>query len=652
MPLSSTVSDAVQKPLTKMADGTVNVHAPLIIPEVGDILDAFQRKTMSQRRLTRLLRMHGVYVGPSQIPEDALTTAKVYGNLEEVWTSILAAKGNLLSEVQLNILWNRGIIGEADVDKLLPRLGWNYGVNTDWLKALKDEIPGPSDLVTFVVRDIWRPDLVKKYGYDLDFPQQFADWIGKQGLNYTIPSPDHVKAGLGDLTWAKAYWWAHWQVPSVGQGIQMVQRLRGTLRDPNVPRDPSGIIFTRQDLLELIQVSDYPKYWQDKLMAIGYVPIGIRNLRALWATGLVDEVGVTEIFMDQGYTERDARTQARLIATEKRETMIAAQKVVALRASVKSYELGLLSYADAGVQVFSSLIRTQNQLAAFRNQPVAQQEQQALNDRLTLMILGNADLSVQQSRFQRITLILRRSYIRGMMDEPTVRQQLQNLGMIAARVDQTVADWKLELTIPRRLPNLSQTLKWLNDGLITADQARTQLSLLGYSSDDQDAILVEAALDSIGKRVKAVKARANAVRREQTLAAQQVRSALILQRQAQQALAKSANPTRLAKWFAEGLIPASLFMSRIEALGISPADAALWAKEILLEQSKKKPPAPAKPAPVLNQAGVKLRQPPVATVGGWYKKGFIQLPEFETRLAEMGFLPEAIVKYKEQYAPA
>jgi len=91
----------------------------------------------------------------------------------------------LPDEGDLRTYYLRGYVTEADVRDVLAR----FGYEDKWIDAeIKSWqiIPGVSDLITFVVREVISPE-------------DFYGWAAKQGLSEY---------------WAKNYWEAHWRLPS------------------------------------------------------------------------------------------------------------------------------------------------------------------------------------------------------------------------------------------------------------------------------------------------------------------------------------------------------------------------------------------------------------------------------------------------------
>jgi len=139
--------------------------------------------------------------------------------------------------------------------------------------------PSPTDFIRFAVRDVFREDIVEKYGYDSEW-----DKI-ETGIKEYVE-----RAGI-DLEVLKWYWRAHWVLPSPQMAYEMLHR---------------GII-TQDDIRELLRISDYAPNWIEKLIAISYSPITRVDLRRLYQIGVIDEERLLRGYKELGYNEEDAQ---------------------------------------------------------------------------------------------------------------------------------------------------------------------------------------------------------------------------------------------------------------------------------------------------------------------------------------------------------
>lgn len=188
------------------------------------------------------------------------------------------------SAEELLALWNRGEASESEVDGALELAG----VAPEWrdaFKALRDYLPPVSDQVRFAVREVFSPDIRSRYRLDEDFPAEFA--------------AEARKLGLSD-EWARAYWAAHWELPSIEQGYRMFHRR----------------IMSREDLETLLRTKDVMPYWRDKLIDNAYLVPGRIDLRRMFRFGTIDRARLVDGYLDLGYNPETAELLAQFTEDE------------------------------------------------------------------------------------------------------------------------------------------------------------------------------------------------------------------------------------------------------------------------------------------------------------------------------------------------
>jgi len=181
--------------------------------------------------------------------------------------------------------------GKLTLEELQQRLRGNgvlHQGERNLFLELANFIPPPTDLTSFMVRDIADEEVVKKYGYDESFNVKFAgrikDWARAQGM-----TEDQFRY----------VWRAHWRLVSPTQGFEMLHRLR-----PGAV--PNEIVTEEADVLQLLEVDDYPPFWRRRLMAISYRPLTRVDTQRAYFIGSLDLADVKESYLDQGYDEKRA----------------------------------------------------------------------------------------------------------------------------------------------------------------------------------------------------------------------------------------------------------------------------------------------------------------------------------------------------------
>jgi len=161
-----------------------------------------------------------------------------------------------------------------------------------------EAVPSPSDLVRFAVREVYTPEIIEKYGQMQELPPKFLEEAEKVGMSEE---------------YAKAYWAAHWELPSASQGYEMLWRLSPDMVDffreriKSMGLDPEKVKFSLDDMRTLLRTLDVMPYWRDKLIAISYAPLTRVDLRRMWDVALISEKELYMRYRELGYSPKDAQ---------------------------------------------------------------------------------------------------------------------------------------------------------------------------------------------------------------------------------------------------------------------------------------------------------------------------------------------------------
>lgn len=199
-----------------------------------------------------------------------------------------AYQANLLSPMDYVTHLNRYPDKEIDLSFYLSELGFNKE-NKEILSDLYKYYPNAPDFVRFGVREVFKPELVSKYGYDKDFPEEIKPYMHKAGLT------DEV------MTW---FWRAHWELPSF-YNIREA-KWRGLITDSEVD--------------EWLMVNDYAPYWRDILKNIIHNPYTRVDIRRMYNTGVVDRNEVKNTYMQLGYDEIHAENLTKFTIVDSDKT--------------------------------------------------------------------------------------------------------------------------------------------------------------------------------------------------------------------------------------------------------------------------------------------------------------------------------------------
>ena len=185
-----------------------------------------------------------------------------------------AYQANLLSPMDYVAYANRYPDKELDLRFYLSESGYNEK-HEEILQGMYKYYPNAPDFVRFGVREVFKPDLVAKYGYDNDFPEEIKPYMHRAGLT------DEV------MSW---FWRSHWELPSF-YNIKDA-RHRGLITDTEVD--------------EWLMVNDYAPYWRDILKGIIFNPYTRVDIRRMYNTGVVDRDEVKKTYLSLGYDDTHA----------------------------------------------------------------------------------------------------------------------------------------------------------------------------------------------------------------------------------------------------------------------------------------------------------------------------------------------------------
>lgn len=401
------------------------------------------------------------------------------GDLTDVDRAVAISK-NLPSPDETLLLLNRGLLSPALAQWLIK---FNFGGETDLAKAwltLKDQIPGPSDLVSFAVRDVWSPDIVTTFQYNKELPSAILPWMAKQGLagSIDIPLPPGSTNTEGPDTrttaqWFDAYWWAHWQLPSVGQGFTMLQRLYPDSRYGPSPYAGPESFFTQENLELLQKANDFPPYWRKRLQAIAYNPLTRVDIRRMYATGVLkedkDNHDVYHAYRQIGYNDNDSlRLTTYTLRTARKDI-----KDLTIQQVTKLFKQGVLDQQQA-IEALTKLFYTPEESGAY---------------------VSLLSLELSSEEITQLLKLAKRAFVEGDFNEDAVRALFARMGLTPTSQDRYIRLWVSEKVATPRHVSAAQAVKMYKMGLFNATALATRLTNLRYPPPEVNLIIEQANVD-------------------------------------------------------------------------------------------------------------------------------------------------------------
>lgn len=312
----------------------------------------------------------------------------------------------------------------------LPNELQRIGIHPDYhdlYRELAYPIPPITDIITMAVREAFTPSIAQRFGQYEDLPPVYVEWAQKKGLT---------------KDWAERYWAAHWALPSVQQGFEMLHRK----------------IIDRPTLELLLRALDIMPFWRDKLIQMSYTPLTRVDVRRMYAVGTLDENGVKKAYQDIGYNDANAEL-------------------------MKDFTV---RYVRRQLSGFSS----RDVITAYVNRFIDEGEFRTIQrdigtkDTEINNILQSANRKREwKYKTERIDAI-ENLYKKGRITEATARNELDDLGLPSDHIQTLIQQWQAKvIELKEGLWTTAQTLSFLKKGLIDAARAAQELTLLGYSQE-------------------------------------------------------------------------------------------------------------------------------------------------------------------------
>lgn len=340
----------------------------------------------------------------------------------EAWRQVIIPR---LSPVDLFAVEHLEGLGEGPADSELAARGYQTG-DVSKMRTLSQFRPGPQDLIRMAVREAWRDDIAERWGYDADFPPEFADWMGR----------------LGDADgWAQRYWRAHWDLPGLNTVLDMLYR---------VPE------FTLDDLDTYLRIQDVPATWRDYMKRVAFREYTRVDTRRMYKAGVLDESAVLKSYLAQGYDEEHAGNLTAFVIADATEEDREATKSDIL----SGYNTGILSESEAVEWL---------------------QEIGYPPDVAGYLIEREAAKRAKKLKARQVKAT-RNLYLHNELTVSEARTRLTSFGLPGSEIDALLEEWELDRAQKLKRPTQGKLDQFLKDDVITETDYREGLTALGYQS--------------------------------------------------------------------------------------------------------------------------------------------------------------------------
>ena len=345
----------------------------------------------------------------------------------------------LLNGMELIALRRRDMIDEEVYSERMGKVGWDSSEANELLE-ITQPIPSTQDVIMFAVREVYQPDIAEQFG-------QFEG--GEDTYN-------RAKSDLDALGMTKArfmkYWAAHWMLPSIQQGFEMLHRNE----------------IDEGMLDNLMIAADIMPAWRKPLKEIAYHPYTRVDVRRMHKFGVLSDDDLIRAYLDLGFNHEKADTMARFTieynnnppeidTTELDKARIKLQEIT--RDDIlKGYYFKLMTRPQAKEMLID--IGLMGEQAEFH--------------------LAASDFDAENDELETHLKILHDGYIRGVYDRNTVVGKAGRLDLPGAYVEYILEIWDIERSAKTRQPSKAELLGWMKRGQITEQVVRYELDKMGY----------------------------------------------------------------------------------------------------------------------------------------------------------------------------
>ena len=372
------------------------------IPSYGEMISAALVAPEKTDRIREVMRKHGLT--EEDIDILFITLYKVY------------------DENMIRTLWLRNVLTDDEMKMRMNELGYT---NTRIAEIVKtwELLPSPQDLLHMVAKEAFEPDMVALMGLEDEFPEDQVTFLKQQGVS---------------KFWSMKYWSAHWEIPSIGQGFEMLHR--DAIKD--------------SELKMLFKAAEIPPYWRDKLKAIAYSPFTRVDVRRMHKMNIINDEQLVRSYMDLGYDADKALDMAKFTI----QYNMGADRDLSKSDILGAYQDGLMNRNDAKL-LLEDLNFSSTQAEFYISRIEFEDAREQVNDQIN--VIGD-------------------KYIKGLINYETTITKLNSLNIPAKQRDRLLEKWEIHLFEDVSLPSKTDLDKFFKNKIIDMVIYKEEMQKLGY----------------------------------------------------------------------------------------------------------------------------------------------------------------------------
>lgn len=550
-----------------------------------------------------------------------------------------AQRAKLTAGEILSLLLREKLTDKQFVTRL-RELGFVEHDDYKHIRSLGEWLLPPSDLIRLMVRDVWRTSVVERFGmddvFDEAFPGDAERHAGYSGVtrermqllwraHWGIPAPGQLAQ-------------MNHRLPYVDDAFiaESNRLLRSIGSEVTVSRKDFSRDVVRDDVFKALVQQDVLPFWIPRLLALTYRPLTRRELRFAANAAVIDRGRLVDAYRELGVTQANAELLAKMAAKRRnqraaglepvrlykqgvisrteaaarlpdygvtaariKQVLDDASKAQSNHEAVKAYRRGAITRGEAAGRLELHGITKWyyadwlNDIDAERTtHPIVKRYAAGLIDRdaaeremgadgisapAVKRLLDEADDKLDSSLMKFCAGAIEKRFLLGELTEGQVHTELSGLGMSGRLMDWWARRMKCKRASLGKTATAARLFRWLDIGLIGADEFVQRLVKMGYKQGEAILMLREASQSIDAKRARE---RERLARKSAAEVSRQQREAKARAKQTDRQLNKLAKATAAAAKARERrekrLVEAADKLR--DALGVALADALAQAR--------------------------------------------------------------------------
>ncbi len=418
----------------------IAVMAPSILAAAGQFFPPIAEKAkhiafnMFPNKLPAITELAMMYFRKAITLNEYYDKARQEGFDQAEADNYIAISYQMLAAYDYITLWRREKMSVQELDTSLYKLGMSID-DVKHIKTATEYFPNPQDLIRFAVREVYTPGIAQAFGIFNELPSKFVSEAKKIGI---------------DSEQARNHWGAHWVLPSINMGFEMLHRR----------------IVDEGTVSNLLKALDIMPFWRDLLIQLSYNPLTRVDVRRMYRTGTLDEQEVYDAFLDNGYSPENAERLLDFTMKFENEDRLGLSRA----AIVKAYNNDIISDTE---------LKSNLQTLGYSESTVD-------------FWVSMAAFDKEMDSLKIVEKTLKAQYLAGHLTIAEVQSKLTKYDIPATYLQSIVT--RIELSYNEKLAEASKAdlVVWLKGGVVEADYFIIRMEQLGYAKLDID-LYIQAA---------------------------------------------------------------------------------------------------------------------------------------------------------------